>query len=91
LKNTIPKIGKADMIRSMEGFTFATALDLNMGYYYIKLDDDSQSKEIVRLVEIGVLEEDYSKDWESRHDPFNGRVYLCYSIGLKYGLLSHQT
>jgi hypothetical protein len=31
----IPKIG--DMIRSMEGFTFATALDQNMGYYHIKL------------------------------------------------------
>jgi hypothetical protein len=25
------------------------------------------------------------------HDQFNGRVYLCFSIGLKYGLLSHQT
>jgi hypothetical protein len=31
----------------------------------------------------------YSKDWG--HDPLNGRVYLCFSIGLKYGLLSHQT
>jgi hypothetical protein len=92
-----------------------------------------QSKEIVRLVDIGFLEEDYSsewassvpsfaipkkngtirvvtdfrklnlllehamspisfsKDWDSSHDPFNGRVYLCFSIGLKYGLLSHQT
>ena len=30
------------MIRSMEGFTFATALDLNMGYYHIKLDTDAQ-------------------------------------------------
>jgi hypothetical protein len=29
----------------------------------------------------------YSKDWG--HDPFNGRVYLCFSIVLKYGLLSH--
>jgi hypothetical protein len=29
----IPKIG--DMIRSMEGFTFATALNRNMGYYHI--------------------------------------------------------
>jgi hypothetical protein len=28
------------MIHSMEGFTFASALDLNMGYYHIKLDDD---------------------------------------------------
>jgi hypothetical protein len=26
----------------MEGFTFATALDLNMGYYHIRLDPDSQ-------------------------------------------------
>jgi hypothetical protein len=90
-----------------------------------------QSKEIVRLVDIGVLEEYYSSEWASRipsfaipkkngttrvvtdfrklnlllkrsipsisyskdwgHDPFNGRVYLCFSIGLKYGLLSHQT
>jgi hypothetical protein len=31
------------MIRSMEGFTFATALDLNMGYYHIKLDADAQN------------------------------------------------
>jgi hypothetical protein len=36
----IPKVG--DMIRSMEGFTFASALDLNMGYYHIKLDADGQ-------------------------------------------------
>jgi hypothetical protein len=33
----------------------------------------------------------YSKDSESRHDPFNGRVYLCFSIGLKYGIFLHQT
>jgi hypothetical protein len=37
---SIPKIG--DMIRSIEGFTFASALDLNMGYYHIKLDADAQ-------------------------------------------------
>jgi hypothetical protein len=36
----IPKIG--DMIRSMERFTFASALNLNMGYYHIKLDADAQ-------------------------------------------------
>jgi hypothetical protein len=83
-----------------------------------------QSKEIVRLVDIGVLEEDYSSEWsypsfaipkkkrtirvvtdfrklnrmshisyskDWGHDPFNGRVYLCHRIRLKYGLLSHQT
>jgi hypothetical protein len=26
----------------MEGFTFASALDLNMGYYHIKLNADAQ-------------------------------------------------
>jgi hypothetical protein len=37
----VPKIG--DMIRWMEGFTFASALDLNMGYYQIKFDADAQT------------------------------------------------
>jgi hypothetical protein len=36
----IPKI--EEMIRSMEGFTVASASDLNMGYYHIKLDADAQ-------------------------------------------------
>jgi hypothetical protein len=31
------------MIRSMEGFSFASALDLNMGYYHIKLDADADA------------------------------------------------
>jgi hypothetical protein len=31
-----------DMIRSMEGFTFASELDLPMGFYNIKLDADAQ-------------------------------------------------
>jgi hypothetical protein len=30
------------MIRSVEGSTFASALDLNMGYYHIKTDADAQ-------------------------------------------------
>jgi hypothetical protein len=30
------------MIRLMEGFTFVSALDLNIGYYHIKLDADAQ-------------------------------------------------
>jgi hypothetical protein len=32
------------MIRSMEGFFFALSLDLNMGYYHIKLDADAQKQ-----------------------------------------------
>jgi hypothetical protein len=31
------------MIRSMEWFTFASALDLNMGYYYIKIGADAKN------------------------------------------------
>jgi hypothetical protein len=32
------------MIRSIEGFTFASALDLNMGCYHIKLDADADAQ-----------------------------------------------
>jgi hypothetical protein len=46
----IPKIGKADMIRSMEGLTFASALDLNMGYYHIKLDADVDTQKLCTIV-----------------------------------------
>jgi hypothetical protein len=35
-------IGQADMIHSMEEFIFASALDLIMSYYHIKLDTDAQ-------------------------------------------------
>jgi dihydroorotate dehydrogenase len=38
------------MIRSMEGFTFASALDLNMGYYHIKLDHDSDAQKLCTIV-----------------------------------------
>ena len=36
----LPKI--QDMLLKMEGFQYATSLDLNMGYYHIKLDADSR-------------------------------------------------
>ena len=36
----IPKI--SSVFQEMEGFTFASQLDLNMGYYTIKLDGDAQ-------------------------------------------------
>jgi hypothetical protein len=38
------------MIRSMEGFTFASALDLNMGYYHIKLDNDADAQKLCTIV-----------------------------------------
>jgi hypothetical protein len=36
----IPKI--AQMLQELEKFAYATSLDLNMGYYTIKLDSDAQ-------------------------------------------------
>jgi hypothetical protein len=39
----IPKIGEATVIRSIEEFYLASALDLIMGYYHIKLDYDAQN------------------------------------------------
>jgi hypothetical protein len=39
------------MIRSMEGFTtFASVLDLNMGYYHIKLDADADDQNLCTIV-----------------------------------------
>jgi dihydroorotate dehydrogenase len=38
------------MIRSMEGFSFASALDLNMGYYHIKLDHDVDAQKLCTIV-----------------------------------------
>jgi hypothetical protein len=37
----IPNIG--DLLAKLEGFTFATAIDLNMGYYNIRLTPDASS------------------------------------------------
>jgi hypothetical protein len=36
----IPKI--QDMLHKLEGFMYATSLDLNMDYYHIKLNPDAQ-------------------------------------------------
>jgi hypothetical protein len=43
------------------------------------------------LLKHGMSPISYSKDWESGHAHFKGRVFYCFSIGLKHGLLSHQT
>jgi hypothetical protein len=37
------------MIRPMKGFTYASALDFNMGYHHIKLDADTQKLFIIVL------------------------------------------
>jgi hypothetical protein len=36
----IPK--ESQMLQELEGFSYATSLDLNMGYYTIRLDPDAQ-------------------------------------------------
>ena len=36
----LPKI--SDLLQKLSGFTYATALDLSMGYYHIPLDQHSQ-------------------------------------------------
>jgi hypothetical protein len=43
------------------------------------------------LLKYGMSSISYSKEWESGHTQFNGRVFHCFNIGLKYGLLSHQS
>ena len=36
----LPKI--QDLLQNLEGFQYATSLDLNMGYYHIELTPNSQ-------------------------------------------------
>ena len=36
----LPKI--SDLLYKLQGFTYATAIDLSMGYYHIPLDEESQ-------------------------------------------------
>jgi hypothetical protein len=38
------------MIRSIEGFTFDSALDLNMSYYHIKLDADNDAQKLCTVL-----------------------------------------
>jgi hypothetical protein len=38
------------MIRSMEGLSFASALDLNLGYYHIKIDHEAVSQKLCTIV-----------------------------------------
>jgi hypothetical protein len=38
------------MIRSMEGFTFVSSLDINMGFYHIKLDADADAQKLCTIV-----------------------------------------
>jgi hypothetical protein len=38
VRNPFPLPETSTVLQEMEGFTFATALDLNMGYYTIRLD-----------------------------------------------------
>jgi hypothetical protein len=68
----IPKIGIADMICSMEGLTFASALDLNMGFYHIKLNADSQKLCTIvfplehKKIQVQTLDHGY----QDYHDPY---------------------
>ena len=37
----VPNTQISTVLQELEGFTFATALDLNIGYYTIRLDPDA--------------------------------------------------
>jgi hypothetical protein len=55
----------------MEGFSFASALDLNMGYYHINLDSDALSN--VKLYSHGITKnkntDSLTYGYQDFHDP----------------------
>jgi hypothetical protein len=52
------------MIRLMQEFNIATALDLNMDYCQIKQDADAQNPCTVSFISIGI-----TQGYQHRHDP----------------------
>jgi hypothetical protein len=48
----IPKI--AQMLQDLEEFAYATSLDLNMGYYTVKLDSDAQNCVLLLLILVSI-------------------------------------
>ena len=41
MRKPFPILKITTVLQELEGFTYATALDLNMGYYTIRLDPDA--------------------------------------------------
>ncbi len=81
----IPKISTT--LQELEGFTYATALDLNMGYYTIKLDPNEDrdvyhqiSLRQILLPEIANGNECFSRHLPIRNDGPNGTPIVCTSI-----------
>ena len=56
----IPKI--QDMLLKLEGFTYATSLDLNMGYYHIELHPES--KKLCTLLFLGENTSRKNSQWD---------------------------
>jgi hypothetical protein len=65
------------------------AIPKKNGSSTIRVVTDFRKNSTQLIVETSKSPISYSKN--CGYDPFNGRVYLRFSIGLKYGLLSHQT
>jgi hypothetical protein len=73
------------MIRSMEGFTFASALDLNMGYYHIKVDADAQN--LCTIVFPLQMENTNTSAYplESQTEPIEAKILMETWKNLKHG------
>jgi len=65
--SSIPKISTT--VQELEGFTYATALDLNMGYDTIRLDP--------RAVKSGAANPSSSMDLMTPHCPAKGWMAFC--------------
>jgi hypothetical protein len=81
----IPKINT--VLQELEGFTFATALDLNMGYYTIRLDTNASKictiispwgKYSYKRLPMGIAG---SPDFfQAKNDGANGILRVCTSL-----------
>ncbi len=81
----IPKI--STVLQEIEGFSYATALDLNMGYYTIRLDPDASKilHHHLSLGEIFLHKTNNGYCWFYRHFPrkdvrADGNLRVCKSL-----------
>ena len=73
----IPKISTT--LQELEGFTYVAALDLNMGYYTIRLDP--RAVKIFTIIFPGYLWDMLVlQNFPNRNDEANGSPRICTSI-----------
>jgi hypothetical protein len=73
-------IGVLEEVYSSEWYSPSFAIPNKNGRSSIRVVTDFRKLKLLLNYQMSPIS--YYKDWENWHDPFNGRGFLCFSIGL---------